>query len=115
VLYEQNRDFTGHTGQLKGESIAIESTCDPRKSKFIDIRQIDKTYIVDQESLDILEWLPHLNFRSTQNNNLGRRKEGTGEWLLNHPDFTEWLYGRHKVLWCPGDRLSIFSPILTLR
>ena len=36
-----------------------------------------------------------------------RRHNGTGEWLIKHPEFQKWIEGETHVLWCPGDRTTV--------
>ncbi|EGN97633.1 hypothetical protein SERLA73DRAFT_30563, partial [Serpula lacrymans var. lacrymans S7.3] len=47
-------------------------------------------------------WLSPLNFRQTQSDIYGLRREGTSEWALNDPKFKDWQCGEVKTLWCPG-------------
>ncbi|KAI9783788.1 MAG: hypothetical protein M1839_003124 [Geoglossum umbratile] len=56
----------------------------------------------DQESQDIIAWLSPLNFKIKQNDTLGRRREGTGNWLLKAVAFDDWMNGDSKILYCPG-------------
>jgi hypothetical protein len=37
---------------------------------------------------------------------------GTGEWFLLLEEFTEWLSGRYRVLYCPGNGASFGSQLL---
>ena len=69
--------------------------------------------IEDNESRDIVKWLSPLNFWTKQDDTFERRQEGTGEWLLDHPEFQKWVDGETKVLWCPGDRIDLILSILT--
>ena len=39
----------------------------------------------------MVTWLSPLNPWATQNDTLARLHEGTGDWLLNAPEFTQWL------------------------
>ena len=64
----------------------------------------------DNDRRTILNWLsPELNFWIKQRDFLALCKEGTGEWLLDHPEFEKWLSGTNSTLWCPGIRMSIPS------
>lgn len=60
----------------------------------------------NQEKQTILNWLSPLNFWTKQNDVFNRRQEGTGEWLLDHPSFNDWIEGMGETLWCPGIRKS---------
>jgi hypothetical protein len=68
----------------------------------------------DQLAQDLMAWLSPLNFWVKQIDHLGRRQEGTGEWLLNAPEFKGWLEGRTNVLWCPGIRMSCFPTLFLI-
>ncbi|CAL8585027.1 hypothetical protein XPA_010607 [Xanthoria parietina] len=51
---------------------------------------------------EILAWFSPLNFFSTQQDVLGRREDGTGQWLIESPTFQNWLSGSHPTLCCTG-------------
>jgi hypothetical protein len=74
-----------------------------------------ETYIQDQQSREIVNWLTPLNFWLKQDDTFERHQEGTGEWLLNDPSFREWINGGTKVLWCPGDRTLSLQNIANLK
>ena len=50
----------------------------------------------------IMEWLSPSDFPAQQYDIICRRQEGTGEWFLETPEFTRWLEGSDKTLFCPG-------------
>ncbi|KAK4216221.1 ankyrin repeat-containing domain protein [Rhypophila decipiens] len=51
----------------------------------------------------ILEWLTPLDYSSQQSDYINQREPGTGEWLLESPEYEEWLSGTGKrTLFCPG-------------
>jgi hypothetical protein len=73
--------------------------------------------IHDKQNQEIITWLSPLNFFTNQDDYFDRRREGTGNWLLDSNIFKAWLDGTNKTLWCPGIRmfsLSITFPLLTL-
>ncbi|EGN97635.1 hypothetical protein SERLA73DRAFT_30543, partial [Serpula lacrymans var. lacrymans S7.3] len=47
-------------------------------------------------------WLSPLNFRQTQNNVYGSRRESTGKWVLEDEKFKKWRSEKEEILWCPG-------------
>lgn len=61
---------------------------------------------LSQKMRDIVTWLSPLNFWIKQNDVFSTRLEGTGEWLLEHDEFKEWLSGTYRTLWCPGMRMT---------
>jgi hypothetical protein len=62
------------------------------------------TSLQERERDDLLAWVSPLNFWTKQNDVFSRRQEGTGEWLLKHELFKQWLSGIERTLWCPGIR-----------
>jgi hypothetical protein len=56
----------------------------------------------DTERQTILDWLTPINYASQQSDFIGRRQEGTGQWLLNSKEFQEWLTQSRRTLFCPG-------------
>jgi hypothetical protein len=50
----------------------------------------------------MMQWLSPVDFSAQQNDIISRRQEGTGQWLLDSPEFKEWLQGSEKTLFCPG-------------
>ncbi|KAK2808205.1 hypothetical protein FQN50_004946 [Emmonsiellopsis sp. PD_5] len=57
----------------------------------------------DRETLqEILEWLTDLEYSDKQNDFYSRRQEGTGQWLLDAPEFCTWLSKSNQTLLCPG-------------
>lgn len=55
-----------------------------------------------EEREAVLQWLSPLNFAPQQSELSGRRQEGTGKWLLQSPEFQEWVSGEGKSLVCQG-------------
>lgn len=59
----------------------------------------------DQGRLEILSWLTRVDYASDQNDFINRRQAGTGQWLLDSPEFQRWLCSvgyDQQVLFCPG-------------
>jgi hypothetical protein len=57
--------------------------------------------------------LSPLRFEETQHKNIliGRRATGTGQWLLESPEFLNWRDGESRKLWCYGIRKAVFPCI----
>ncbi|KAM7217653.1 hypothetical protein V8F06_007037, partial [Rhypophila decipiens] len=55
-----------------------------------------------EEQKRILEWLTPIDYASQQIDFIKQRQSGTGQWLLQSPEFQEWLQGDRKTLFCPG-------------
>ncbi|KAK6351352.1 hypothetical protein TWF718_004515 [Orbilia javanica] len=50
----------------------------------------------------IANWLTTIDYRSQQGDFFNRRQPGTGEWLLNSPEYQNWLNAAKQILFCPG-------------
>ncbi|CAI4219714.1 unnamed protein product [Parascedosporium putredinis] len=58
--------------------------------------------VATRERQHILDWLTPVDYTTQHNDFIGRREDGTGEWLLESEEFTEWLNAEKKTLFCPG-------------
>jgi hypothetical protein len=56
------------------------------------------------ERRKILNWLSKRNFWTNQLDYFARAEDGTGQWLLDSPEFKTWIAGEKQFLWCCGDR-----------
>ncbi|KAL8895571.1 MAG: hypothetical protein Q9207_008114 [Kuettlingeria erythrocarpa] len=66
-----------------------------------------------RERNDILLWFSPLNFSQVQQSIFGRRTNHTGEWLIDAPDFRNWIAGSEPTLCCSGIReYACPTPIL---
>lgn len=63
--------------------------------------QLERTRLSDEEAA-ILSWLTDLDFASQQNDFINLRAEGTGQWLLDSPEFRAWIETKGRTLFCPG-------------
>jgi Cdc6-like AAA superfamily ATPase len=50
----------------------------------------------------IYDWLTPIDYTPQQNDFLGRRQTGTGEWLLGSAEFKGWVDTNNQTLFCPG-------------
>ncbi|KAJ7575737.1 hypothetical protein C8J56DRAFT_837861 [Mycena floridula] len=50
-----------------------------------------------------LDWISNLDFEQTQIETISKHAVGTGEWFLQTKSFSDWLEGKSKLLWCPGN------------
>ncbi|KAF3287442.1 hypothetical protein TWF970_007167 [Orbilia oligospora] len=65
------------------------------------LRQIEQRKD-SKERWEILNWLETFNHSLQQNDNLKKRRSGTGLWLLNSNQFQTWLESSQQTLFCPG-------------
>ena len=56
----------------------------------------------NEERQAILDWLTPVDYAPQQIDFIGRRQEGTGQWLLNSKEFQEWVNQDKQTLFCPG-------------
>ena len=64
-------------------------------------RRQDNRDLLEQR-LATLNWLTPIDYAVQQSDFINRRQEGTGEWLLDSPEFKAWAEGEIKTLFCPG-------------
>ncbi|KAJ9353099.1 hypothetical protein DTO280E4_7527 [Paecilomyces variotii] len=55
----------------------------------------------DEERHKIVEWISSTNYTTSQADILSQRCEGTGQWLLDVPEFGDWVK-KKGILYCPG-------------
>lgn len=61
------------------------------------------TFIAAKKKRRVVEWMSPLSFTDRQNDVLSRRCEGTGQWVLETAQASEWMRGPEKSsLWCSG-------------
>jgi hypothetical protein len=56
----------------------------------------------NQKRQAILNWLSPVTYASEQSDYISRRQPGTGQWLLDSPQFQAWAVGSKQTLFCPG-------------
>ncbi|KAL4875863.1 hypothetical protein BJY04DRAFT_223608 [Aspergillus karnatakaensis] len=61
-----------------------------------------RQYQLEQQRNEILNWLSNINYASKHTDNLSRREEGTGDWLLKTGEFQGWIDGDQQTLLCKG-------------
>ncbi|KAJ6779447.1 hypothetical protein PWT90_05426 [Aphanocladium album] len=56
----------------------------------------------NQDRLAILDWLTPLDYAPLQSDLMNQKQVGTGQWLLDAPEFQTWLSAKNGTLFCPG-------------
>lgn len=56
----------------------------------------------DQDRRAVLDWLTPIDYAAQQSDFINRRQPGTGQWLLDSPEFQTWLQADGRTLFCPG-------------
>jgi hypothetical protein len=65
-------------------------------------RKEQQKWFDSEASQKLLTWLMPTDYGAQQSDSLGRRQEGTGQWLLDSDEFQGWCDGRIPTLFCPG-------------
>ncbi|KAK7990380.1 hypothetical protein PG990_014660 [Apiospora arundinis] len=55
-----------------------------------------------QDRQEILDWLTPIDFAAQQSDFFRRRQSGTGQWLLDSPEYRKWVGVKEEALLCPG-------------
>ncbi|KAI1754892.1 hypothetical protein F4782DRAFT_464491 [Xylaria castorea] len=55
-----------------------------------------------EEKRDILAWLSPTNYSAQQSDIIRRRQAGTGQWLIDSPEYRHWVATKKEALFCPG-------------
>lgn len=58
----------------------------------------------EAKRLQIADWVSPLNARAITREILKQREEGTGAWLLQSPEFQDWVSQKQRFLWLYGPR-----------
>ena len=66
-------------------------------------------YVEDQERQDILAWLSTVAYSNNHESAAEGRVLGTGQWLLKHKTFVEWMGASgSSCIWLKGNGISHF-------
>ncbi|KAI9773868.1 MAG: hypothetical protein M1840_006094 [Geoglossum simile] len=74
-------------------SLSAEQACDVKALR---------EYQVASEQQVILDWITPIDYAPQQSDAINRRQAGTGQWLLDSPEFQRWLQTEKQTLFCPG-------------
>ncbi|KAF2189350.1 ankyrin, partial [Zopfia rhizophila CBS 207.26] len=61
-----------------------------------------RKFVRGQEDDAILKWLTPIDYALQQSDHLSRQQPGTGQWVLDCPEFREWRETDKKTLFCYG-------------
>ncbi|KAF3289439.1 hypothetical protein TWF970_003218 [Orbilia oligospora] len=69
----------------------------------------------NKDDLEILDWLTPIEYGPQHNDIAQKRQLGTGQWLLKHDKYDNWLQNSKKILFCPAHRqCSVLTMVKTL-
>ncbi|KAJ7579995.1 hypothetical protein C8J56DRAFT_274403 [Mycena floridula] len=77
---------------------------DPAVGKGVDnlLEQAEGNKQASQRA-QFLAWISCLDFHSTHMETASKRTPGTGTWFIQDAHFLDWLSGKLRFLWCPGN------------
>ncbi|KAK6356002.1 hypothetical protein TWF718_000375 [Orbilia javanica] len=58
--------------------------------------------LTEDHDRKVLNWITPIDDSPQHNDILNIRQPGTGEWLLNSPEYLTWLNTNKQILFCPG-------------
>ncbi|KAI3534099.1 ankyrin repeat protein [Colletotrichum filicis] len=90
--------------QVINSMISIDNTTLAVKTN-LEVRSLKKDLAgrhLEERKIQILDRITPVDFTTQQIDNLDRRQEGTGKWLLESPEFEAWVLGDRRTLFCPG-------------
>ncbi|KAI0440392.1 hypothetical protein F4803DRAFT_527515, partial [Xylaria telfairii] len=57
---------------------------------------------IQKQKQEILAWLTPIDYSAHQSDFIRRRQAGTGQWLLDSPEYRHWVATKKEALFCPG-------------
>ncbi|KAL5088041.1 hypothetical protein Trisim1_007209 [Trichoderma cf. simile WF8] len=93
-----------HPSKVEAEqrlSEVLDQVLDATMSIKTNVQDI-RSQLQSDEDCKILEWLSDSDYSRHHNDNICRRQEGTGQWLLNSKEYQDWLSTSKQKLFCPG-------------
>ncbi|KAJ7580023.1 hypothetical protein C8J56DRAFT_274507 [Mycena floridula] len=90
----------GSVGGSIASNNVMNFNADPAVRKGVDnlLEQAEAT-----ERMQFLAWISCLDFHSTHMETASKRTPGTGTWFIQDSRFLDWLNGKLRFLWCPGN------------
>ena len=111
MIREVKKRSTEH-GKLIAELV---ETINDKSTEIVDgVRELCK-HQINLEHQAILDWLTPIDYVPQQSDFINRRQAGTGEWLLDSPEFHTWLNMERQTLFCqgiPGTGKTILTSIV---
>jgi hypothetical protein len=101
----RNEIEVNRLGDLEEVSTSMKRVRDNGEETLHEVKRARLEQLTLRETVErraILDWLTPVDYCPQQHDFIRRRQQGTGQWLLNHPGFKEWLQGGKKTLFCPG-------------
>ncbi|KFY05234.1 hypothetical protein O988_00146, partial [Pseudogymnoascus sp. VKM F-3808] len=91
--------------EIKADTAAIASTVKSVQTNTAATTSTVRSLLENQDSQQyrvIIDWLSSTDFPAQQSDFISRRAEGTGQWFVASPKFTNWLQGTKRNLLCSG-------------
>ena len=87
--------------EMKDLDEKVVSTLDSIEELTQQVSSIKST-ILSAEEHNILEWLSEYDFSASHTSAASRRESGTGDWILDSPQYGEWKTSECSLLWLHG-------------
>jgi hypothetical protein len=58
----------------------------------------------NKSSEELVNWISTISFNEEHRQAFDQHTQGTGTWILESPEFQQWVANEFRVLWCPGNR-----------
>ncbi|KAJ3951499.1 hypothetical protein N0V92_012088 [Colletotrichum tropicale] len=78
---------------IDNTAIAVNTNLEVRSTR----RHLEERHL-DENKKEILDWITPIDFAAQQVDNLERRQDGTGQWLLESAEFQTWIEEDRKTL-----------------
>ncbi|KAJ7580022.1 hypothetical protein C8J56DRAFT_1169314 [Mycena floridula] len=94
----------GFVGGSLSSNNTMNFNADPAVGKGVDnlLEQAEGKKQASQRA-QFLAWISCLDFHSTHMETASKRTPGTGTWFIQDSHFLDWLSGKLRFLWCPGN------------
>lgn len=103
LIQAGSEESNQRTLELANTLDRVQISQDSLKKNLDDLQKEEERDRMASRRGQILEWLAPVDYVSQQSDCINQREPGTGEWLLESPQFKEWLSGNGKrTLFCPG-------------
>jgi hypothetical protein len=102
---EQNKHFKQARNWQEGTTTSLKRIREAGDTTYQEVKRVrreQEDWQYRDERQSILTWLTPTDYTAQQHDFVSRRQAGTGQWLLDSPEFQTWLDTDKQTLFCPG-------------